>query len=179
MALVDQRYAQALFELVEAGRIAPAALERDLAAFTAELDAVPALRQALESPAVPAPARVSIITLLAGRLGLDPLSRNFLLVLSHHARLPRLSLVWQAFEELQRAAQGRVRAVITSARELSGADREALERRLAALSGRRLDAGYRQDPGLLAGFIARMGDTVYDASLRGRLERLRRHLQQA
>ncbi len=179
MAQVDQRYAQALFELVAAGRLDADTLARDVRAFTAEFEAAPGLRPALESPAVAAPARARLIALLAARLALAPLSRNFLLVLSRHGRMARLELVWQAYEELERQAHGRVRAEITSARELEAAARAALEHRLAAVSGRRLEAGYRLNPELLAGFVARIGDTIYDASLRGRLERLRRHLRQA
>ena len=177
MALVDQHYAQALFELAQAGRITPAALERDLRAFSAELEAAPALRQALESPAVTAPARNKILLMLGERMQLEPLSRNFLLVLARHGRMGRLEAVWRAYEELQRAAAGRVRAEVVSARALGEAERAALEQRLAAVTGRSLEASYRLDAHLLAGFIARIGDTVYDASLRGRFEHLRRHLQ--
>jgi F-type H+-transporting ATPase subunit delta len=67
---------------------------------------------------------------------------------------------------------GFAEAEVTSARELSDAERGSLESDLAKLTGKKIRARYAQDKGILGGAVVRMGSTIYDGSVRGKLERM-------
>ncbi len=174
---LDQPYAVALLELAQAGRLDAVGFLRDLDAVRAWQQQVPALRQILENPALPVQEKAGVIRQLSQAAGLAPLTRNFLLVLNARGRWPRQENIRGAFEDAWRAASGRVRAQIMTAREWSETERQQLAARLSQLQGLQVEGEFHADAGLLAGFRARVGDTVYDGSLQGQLERMRRHLQ--
>ncbi len=67
-------------------------------------------------------------------------------------------------------------AEIFSVRELTAEEKSNMEARATALAGVRIHPLYKQDPSLLGGVVLRIGDTVYDGSVRGRLEELREKL---
>jgi F-type H+-transporting ATPase subunit delta len=67
-------------------------------------------------------------------------------------------------------------ARVSSARELSAAEKMSLEQRLAAVTGKTVRATYSKDASLLGGAVVRIGSTIYDGSVRGQLERLKEDL---
>jgi F-type H+-transporting ATPase subunit delta len=67
-------------------------------------------------------------------------------------------------------------AEIVTARELSNEERDALAADVARLAGSKIEASFKLDKGILGGTVVRIGSTVYDGSVRGRLERLREAL---
>jgi F-type H+-transporting ATPase subunit delta len=72
--------------------------------------------------------------------------------------------------------RGFERADVTSAAPLSEASHTSLEAQLSRLTGKRLRTHYSVNPELVGGVVARIGSTVYDGSVRGQLEALRRRL---
>ena len=80
------------------------------------------------------------------------------------------------FEELVRSHRGITRAEVRTALPLDDADRAELERTLERLAGRQVEFTETVDPGLIGGIAVRIGDRLYDASVRSRLERLRARL---
>ncbi len=71
---------------------------------------------------------------------------------------------------------GLVRADITSAQDLTDQQRRAVQAELGHLTGKQMRLEYKVDPALIGGLIARIGSTVYDGSVRGQLDALRRRL---
>ena len=67
-------------------------------------------------------------------------------------------------------------AEVVTARLLQDQERAKLEREVAELAGTRVNAAFRQDKSLIGGAIVRIGSTIYDGSVRGRLERLKERL---
>jgi F-type H+-transporting ATPase subunit delta len=67
-------------------------------------------------------------------------------------------------------------AEIVTARELDAKEREALVAEIARLAGTKIDASFKLDASILGGTVVRIGSTVYDGSLRGRLDRLKEAL---
>jgi|SRR5579875_67706 len=134
------------------------------------------LQRALISPAVSKPRKFSIVKRLAGELQLDRRIRNFLLVLVSHRRTRDLSAIRRSFEEVVDERLGWLPAVITSARELNPQQREQIERALGLKLGKFIRAHYEVDERLIGGVRARVASREYDASLRGRLESMRRQL---
>lgn len=173
---IGSRYARALGDIVLAPKsgLDPAAITAQLRAFEQVLAESPDLVAALLTPAVPTVRKRAVVSKLAGTLGLSPVVRNFLFVLLDHRRMPQLSEIREAFERRVNEQSGSIRAEIASARPLDQREIAELEAELARLSGRRILSHFSVDPALLGGALARVGSTVYDGSIRGQLERMRR-----
>jgi F-type H+-transporting ATPase subunit delta len=175
---VASRYASALVDVVldPKSQVQPAQVVQELQAFAAVLGSSEALRHALASPAVPTGRKKAVIGRLADQLGVGRISRNFLYVLNSHRRMDALGAVLESFEILLDERLGFSRANVTAARELDAAQRAQLEAELTKLTGRRMRLKFATDPELIGGVVARIGSTVYDGSVKGRLEALARQL---
>ncbi len=93
-----------------------------------------------------------------------------------HRRIAILDEIREAFELLLDERMGFVRAEVTSAAPLDQQRSAGLESELSNLTGKRMRLRFAVDPELLGGVVARIGSTVYDGSLRGQLQQLRRQL---
>jgi len=174
VSVAATRYAKALADVVVLadGFDANQVLSQ-LRAVEGLIDGSADLRNALASPAVP-PARKRAVL---GRL-LDPMDvikqvRNFIFLISDHRRISEFGSIIEAFEHRMDERLGFIRADVSSAHEISDAQKSALEAQLSRLSGRKAKIRFMTDPSLLAGLVAKVGSTVYDGSARGQLERLR------
>ena len=117
---------------------------------------------------------------MARAAGLGRLTAEFLARVETTRGLEHLGEILDEFDRLDRERAGIVRAEIVSARPLTEAQRAELVRRFGrAAGGRRLEMAYKEDPGILGGFVARIGEQVHDYSVSGRLARLRRRLAEA
>jgi F-type H+-transporting ATPase subunit delta len=198
-----RRYAEAAFELAERDGTLDAWLAALTAAAEA-LTLETALR-IVDNPAIPLRERQAAVeAILEGRafeslLGraieqlpapeVDPTTvrrqvaervgrqlTNLVGLLVERRRVALLPKVADAFRRLIYARRNIIEAEVASAAPLTEAERAALRERLARLVGRRVELRERLDPGLLGGLVVRIGDRLYDASVRGRLERLRNRL---
>ena len=87
-----------------------------------------------------------------------------------------LSSISDEYDRLLDAKRGIVRALVTSATELTDPEASAVRERIEAMTGSRIELRREVDPGLIGGLTVRVGDELIDASVRGRLERLRHQL---
>jgi F-type H+-transporting ATPase subunit delta len=71
---------------------------------------------------------------------------------------------------------GLIAADIRSAKDLTDAQRAALEAQVSRLAGKKAKLKFSTDPALIGGVVARIGSTVYDGSVRGQLDRLKTRL---
>jgi len=175
---VAKQYAQALADLVFAADSTTTAAQvaGELRAVE-ELTGVSAeLRTILLSPAVPPARKRALMTRLTEPLGLSRAVRNFLFVVIDRRRIALLGAIREAFERLVDEREGIVRAQVRTASELRPEHRARLEEALERLTGKRVRSEYVLDEELLGGLVLRLGSTVYDGSLRGRLEALGRRL---
>jgi F-type H+-transporting ATPase subunit delta len=139
--------------------------------------AVPELRELLRNPQLdPRSKRAALEDLLSGG---DELLRNFLLVLVDKGRAGQLEEIAREFERLAAEQEGIVRAELTTAVELSDAEAKKLLKQIEQASGQKVEATRSVDPDLIGGMILQVGSHRLDASVRGRLERLRRELATA
>lgn len=175
---VASRYARALADLVfdPSKGLDPQTAASQLELFDEVLQSSPDLRIALLSPAV-APARKrAVVARLTERLGIARLVRNFLFVLIDHRRTPMLREIREAFQATVDERLGIRRAEVTSARELDESEQTLVAVQLGKLTGKRVRCRFALDEGLIGGVTARIGSTIYDGSVRGQLEALRRRL---
>ena len=180
MAIVDLRYARALDTVVVEQKLSRDDVKQQLQDFLATLTGSAPLREVLENPSIPEEQKLRVLDGLAERLNMHRTVRNFIAVVMNHLRLEDLHAMIAAY--LQRADEdnGIAEAEITSARPLDEADRHTLEASVAQLTGgSRVRATYREDPTLLGGAVVRVGSTVYDGSVRGQLEQLKRNMVSA
>jgi F-type H+-transporting ATPase subunit delta len=134
------------------------------------------LRTFLASPAVSTEAKHAVIEKIVARLGASKIIRNFLFVIADHRRTQLIPEVIAAFHEVIRQRQGVAEAMVSSAVEVSAAQKKEMAATLGRLTGKKIEAKYALDPELLGGAVVRIGDTIYDGSLRSRLNELRARL---
>lgn len=175
MKSASLQYASALADVaLEEGAVE--LLIKQLTAFGALYAQSAELRNFLASPAVERQAKRGAIEKLILRLGASKVLRNFLLVIADHQRTRLLPEIISAFREEIRRRRGITEAEISSAVELTARQKAQLSSTLERLTGQRVEAKYSLEPGLLGGAVVRIRDTVYDGSLRSRLNGLRARL---
>jgi F-type H+-transporting ATPase subunit delta len=135
---------------------------------------VPELHGLLRNPQLDPGAKIAILGELIGDI--DELVRNFLQLVIEKGRIGEIDEIGAEFERLCAAEEGVLKVELTTAVELSDQDVKAIVKRIEDASGRRVDATRNFDPGLVGGIVLQIGSLRVDASVRGRLERLRREL---
>ena len=175
MKSASLQYANALADVALAQGAADAALKQ-LADFGAAFAISAELRNFLASPGVTRGAKHAVLEKIGARVGAGKIIRNFLFVIADHQRTHILPEIIGAFVDVVRRRQGIAEAEISSAVELSAAQKKEFARTLERLTGKKIEAKYSLDPALLGGAVVRVGDTVYDGSVRNSLNELRARL---
>jgi F-type H+-transporting ATPase subunit delta len=176
--VVAERYAKALFELgIESGQLAM--LTDQLRSVAHAYAESPELRAILHDPRIGEDRIVSLLDVLAQRLALSAVAKNSLLVLVRRRRIRALPDIVSRLASLTDERTGVLRAIVTSANPLADAQTQMLTQELERLTGMRIVLEHRTDPSLLGGLVARIGDHVVDASLRGRFEDIERRLSES
>jgi F-type H+-transporting ATPase subunit delta len=166
-------YARALFEAAkEQGRLAR--VREELGDFVAAIDQVPELDGLLKNPQLDPRAKAQALEDVLG--GADPLVRNFLLLTVEKNRGGQLHEINREFERLMAAEERRLTVELTTAHELSDDEARQIVGQIESASGRPVDATRSVDADLIGGIILQAGSLRLDASVRSRLERLRREL---
>lgn len=165
------RYARALFEAARAQNAVDAVRE-DLGALRAVLAATPALAEALRHPRLPGSAKAEIVK----KAGASPLVAALAGLLFEKGRWDALSDIASAFASLADAAAGVLPVRLTTPAPLAADETQRWTRALAAVHRGTVRLDTRVDPDLLGGVTIRVGDRVWDNSLRNQLERLRESL---
>ena len=175
MRSASLQYANALADIaLEQGAAEPTA--KQLSAFGAVYAESAELRTFLASPAVTIEGKHAVIEKIIVRMGASKILRNFLFVIADHRRTALIPEIIATFQQVIRQRQGVAEAEISSAVELSAAQKKELAATLARLTGKKIETKYSLDPALLGGAVVRIGDTIYDGSLRSRLNEMRARL---
>jgi F-type H+-transporting ATPase subunit delta len=176
MAVAHRMYARALFEAAkDRGRLP--GVREELGDFVAAVEQVPELDALLRNPQLDPRAKIQALNDVLG--GADELVRNFLLLTVEKNRAGQLREIHREFERLVAAEERRLTVELTTAYELSDADAREIVGEIERASGRPVDATRSVDPALIGGIVLQAGTLRVDASVRGRLERLRRDLTTA
>ncbi len=168
-----RRYAEAVLEIARRDGTFDAWLADLRQAATVVMQ--PDISRVVNSPAVAYAARRAILTgLLEPRISKPAL--NLVILLAMRGRLPILPAVAADFKLLLDHERGVVVAHVTSAVRLEPSEIEAISARLREQTGSAIEIAAAVDPDLIGGLTVRLGDRLIDASVRGRLERLRDRL---
>jgi F-type H+-transporting ATPase subunit delta len=170
---VARNYAETLFELGE--RTGQAELYGNLIdAVAGVVETTPAVGDLLMSPRVPKSEKSRLLA--AGLTGVPRAFVLFLQAVVRRGRGPLLRDIANEFATLLDVKFNRLRAGVTLARVPDEALRRSLEEGLSKTFGKHVIASFSADPQLLGGAVVRVGERVYDGSVRRRLTRLRRQL---
>jgi F-type H+-transporting ATPase subunit delta len=176
MSVFAARYARALADVVLDAKLNTAEVEQQLDDFAATFAGSKDLKEVLLNPSISAQKRVAILDKINGRVGCGPQVRNFLAVLIRHERLGALAEILEEYRQEMNRRLSISDAEVVTARPLEDQERAKLEGQVSALAGNRVNATFREDKSLIGGAIVRIGSTIYDGSVRGRLERLKERL---
>ena len=171
MKSANYQYAHALAD-VAMGQGDSALIAEQLAGFGIAFQESAELRNFLTSPAVKPESKHAVLEKIVERLGASKIVRNFLFIVADHQRFQILPEIITAFEEVLRQRQGIAEAEVSSAVELTMAQKTELTQGLERLTGKKIDPKYSLDPSLLGGAVARIGDTVYDGSIKKQLKEM-------
>ncbi|MBA3688968.1 MAG: ATP synthase F1 subunit delta [Chloroflexi bacterium] len=168
-----RRYAEAAFEIGRADGTLDA-WERDMATIGVTMRH-PELRSLLLHPAVPFADKERVLRRVMGR-GVAAAPINLVLLMVRRGRPGAIERMIERFTELLRRNRGVALAEVWTALALDDGQRAELASRLRALTGSQVEMDETVDPDLIGGIAVRIGDQLYDASVRSRLERLRERL---
>ena len=167
-------YARALYEAArDKGRVE--VVREELGDFVAAQRDVPELRELLRNPQLDQRVKASALGELLG--GEEELVRNFLLLLAEKGRAGEIEEIAREFERLAAREEGILDVELTTAVELSDEEARDVIRQIEQASGRKVVATRRVDPDLIGGIVLQAGSMRLDASVRGRLNRLRTELK--
>jgi len=171
---VARRYAQALFELLDASTIEPtrAAL---IGLGQAIKDSV-ALRHVVASPAFGAEVKIAVLAELGARLGCPPVGKIFLGQLVKKNRVGFLPEISEAFAKLADASKGTQQITVSSAAAIPPAEQDRISTRIREMLKRQVDVTFHTDARHLAGMQIHIGSTVVDSTVHGRLQAMRSRL---
>ena len=166
-----RRYAKALFEI----GVQQNNLERigaEVKSIAAAMKGSVELASVLSSPAIRRSERRKVVDALVGKIGVQPITKNFVELLLDHERFAALPSIARELGAMIETRAGRVTAEVVSAKPLDPTQLTQITAALEKLSGKKVTVAKREDPELLGGVVAKVGDTVYDGSLRTQLRTL-------
>jgi len=173
MASAQRMYARALYEAAK-DQDKLDAVREELGDFVEAQRQVPELRELLRNPQLDQRLKASALEELLG--GDEELVRNFLLLLTEKNRAGEIDEIAREFDRLVAEAEGILDVELTTAVELSDEETREVITQIEKASGRKVEATQRVDPDLIGGLVLQAGSLRLDASVRGRLDRLRQEL---
>ena len=176
MAIFASRYARAFADVIFESKLNAKDVQRQLADFAGAWHESHDLREFFLDPSFPLEQKIGLLDKLNAKLKMAQTTRNFVAVLVRNDRIAGFDDV---AAELRREINQRLgisEAKVISARKLDEKQRKDLEKQIAELTGGTVEAQFEEDSALLGGAVVQVGSTVYDGSVRGRLDRLREEL---
>ncbi|MBW3563911.1 MAG: ATP synthase F1 subunit delta [Acidobacteria bacterium] len=165
-------YAKAVLD-VAGSTDAAASLSAEIATFRDSLERSEDLRGVFATPGIDIERKESLVREIASRLGLSDLAQRTLIVLTRNRRINDVGAILDALTALINEKRGIVIADVVAAEELDEAGKSRLAKALSKRFGREVELRLSTDPTLLGGFVAKLESEVYDASVRGRMTRMR------
>ena len=176
--VVSRRYAAALFSLGKEAGVAE--LERygaSLSALGEAVEKTPKLAEAFRNPVLSTEEKKKVVLSLLDVAGGGAAEQRFCALLADKNRLQLLPAIAADFSAMLDEARGISRGVVTTAVELDDEHKNSIKNKLESQTERKLELEYVIDPSIIGGIVFRVGDVVYDASLRAQLDNLRESIK--
>ncbi len=167
--VIARRYAKALF-MVGKGENKLEAFGEILKDVLAFLEENPEVESALVSPVFPADLKHQVVEQIIKAFDMDEIMASFLKLLVERRRIQHLRQIIMCFQEFLDEEMGVVRAVVRTAVPLPDDLKDKIAEVLAQVSGKQVALQLEEDPEIIGGVVARIGDMVWDGSIRSQLE---------
>lgn len=167
-----KRYAKAVFSLgVESGEFERLGQEIELVSVAMGQDE--AFNDILVSPLHDLSSRRQLVTALVNKKGFSATVKNFLMLLVDNGRAPLLPEISKCYQKLSDEKAGRMKATVITASKVAESVVEELKSSLEKSTGKKVALTPEVDPGLVGGLVIKVGDIVYDGSIRTQLQLLK------
>jgi F-type H+-transporting ATPase subunit delta len=173
-----KRYARAILELAAEQRLVDK-VGKELTELAAVFADSLELQGIFANPKTGAEGQKAVLKEIATRMGVSPVTRSSVLYLADQGRISALSDIARTYATLAEERGGTVRAEVTSAAPLPESYYVQLARALEQTTGKKVTIERKTDPSLIAGVVTRIGDQVFDGSVRTRLNDLKESLRSA
>lgn len=177
MSAFASRYARAFADVVAQFHLGAPEVEKQLNDFLATWDDSQQLREVFGDPSVPADQKIAVLDAMKAKLNLAPQVRNFIAVLIEHGRISAVHEIVAEYKRELKQRMGIYQAEVVTARKLNAEDKARLLEHVIELAKGKVEATFTQDESILGGVVVRIGSTVYDGSVLGRIERLKEVLE--
>ncbi len=177
-ALLARRYALALYDLATEQKAVDAVAE-EVAALQSLLRESDTLRDLIADPRVKTAQLTTALRTVAQQVKFGKIVGNFLALVAHNRRADLLPNIAAAFMEERARRAGEVMAEVTVAQPLTPAQQQVLTQHLSAAAGGKVILTINEDADLIGGFVVKLGSRLIDASIKGKLASLARHLREA
>jgi len=134
------------------------------------------LQTVFSNPAITHANKENVLEGLIAKIKPSKTTANFLKVLLQNGRLADLGEINERFTTVLEERGGRITAEITSARELPAGERAEFEKNLERLTGKQVSVNYAINKDIIGGVVTRIGSTVYDGSVKTKLENQKEQL---
>lgn len=169
---IAKRYARAFFKIAgEEKRYE--FYDQELGRFSAILKENKSLTEFLANPIFALSDKKAVVESLMEKIEVSPLTSNFLKLLVDKRRIDILPDIQRCYRELMEIALMKVRVTVKTAFPLTSETSARLQKGLEKLTGREVDMVLLEDRSLLGGVVVRVGDTLYDGSVRTELNNIR------
>jgi F-type H+-transporting ATPase subunit delta len=165
-------YAKALLRSTEKAGVTDTVLDQLTAFIRDVLEPIANLDAVFSSPRVSHEEKTRLLDRAVGKK-VHPLLLNFLKVMARHGRLDCLRVALSAAQHLYNELRGRIEVVVESAEPLDARSQASIASQLQRSLGAEVILQTKVNPEVLGGLVVRVGDTVYDASVANRLDRLK------
>jgi len=172
---IARRYASALADVVLSSDDTET-VKSELGMFSQLFAANEDLQNVFGNPSIAAANKERVLNGLLDKAKPSKTTANFLRVLLRNGRLTDVAEVNTRFDSVLQERRNIVSAEITSARELPPDEKREFELSLEKLTGKEININFAVDPELIGGVVTRIGSTVYDGSVRTKLENLKEQL---
>jgi len=170
-----KRYARAFFDIaVEERKIED--YGRELASFSTMVLQNKDLQEFLGNPIFELKAKKSVVEELLALVKMSDRTANFVRLLVDKQRIGMLAEVENAYKELMDKTLKKVRVSVRTAYPLNAELEQALKQRVAEMTGKEVEMTVEDDTSLIGGLVVRVGDTLYDGSIKAQLGNIRKLL---
>ena len=174
-SIIAKRYARALLKIgLQDGNYE--ILGRDLDKMAERLELSRDLRMVLRSPVFPKSARKTIAGKVGERLGLAATTVKFIELLIHRKRMDHFFMITEAYQDLADEAAGRTRVTLFAPLEFAPGLVQEIKTLIESLTGKEALLSFKKDPSLIGGVLIKIGNVVYDGSLKAQIAKLREKL---
>ncbi len=173
---IAKRYAKALIELAaEEGAVEK--FQDELQLFASVLDACPEGSALFFSPALSGVEKKGLLKEMIGRLSISGTVNNLLFLLQEKNRLDQLQSIIAAYRSFADQLSGTLRGTVTSALPLDEGQVKEIRDVLEKSTGKKVLLQVDYDPSLIGGVVTKIGDKIFDGSIKTQLDRIQDILQ--